>query len=172
MLPRVPLLTPPALLPGKAAPSLITGGGPKTSPVASRPLPRRRAVLPRPARRATHGISLRVAVLLPADPALPTATMMNSGIAPKAAAFRTAGLPVLPVLLPVQNVRQPDGIGILIRNAAFLTNPTLLLRNALRDGIGMVRTTSVSQYQPLHLPATLNLLSTIAGSDQGSFAPR
>lgn len=135
----------------------------------------------------------RVAVLLPAPPALlamaallallalpallamaalPAAMTMNSGMAPKAAAFRTAGRPVLPVLLPVQNVRQPDGIGILIRNAAFLTNPTLLLRNALRDGIGMVRTTSVSQYQPLHLPATLNLLSTIAGSDQGSFAPR
>jgi hypothetical protein len=83
-----------------------------------------------------------------------------------------AGRPVLPVLLPVQSVHQPDGTGIPIRNAAFLTNPALLLRNALGDGIGMVRATSVSQRQPLHLPATLNLLSTMDGSEQRGFASR
>ena len=57
---------------------------------------------------------------------------------PKAAAFRMAGPPVLQVLLPVQSVHQPGGIGIPITNAAFLTNPTLLLHNALGDGIGIV----------------------------------
>jgi hypothetical protein len=91
---------------------------------------------------------------------------------PKAAAFRTAGRPGLQALLPVQSVHQPDGIGITITNAAFLTNPTLLLHNALGDGIGTVRTTSVSQSQLLHLPATLNLLSTMVGSEQRSFAPK
>ena len=93
-------------------------------------------------------------------------------MAPKAAAFPKAGHPTLPVLLPVQSVHQPDGIGNPIRNAAFLTFPTLLLRNALGGGIGMMGTTSVSQSQPLHLPATLNLLSTMVGSEQRSFAPR
>jgi len=59
-------------------------------------------------------------------------------MAPNSAAFRTAARPALPALLPVQSVHQPDGIGISVRNAAFLTNPTLLPPNALGDGIGMV----------------------------------
>ena len=92
---------------------------------------------------------------------------------PKAAAFRKAGRPVPPARLPVQSVHQVDGIGIPIRYAAFLTTPTLLPRNALRDGFGIV--TSVSHSQPLHLPRNLNLLSTIvvvAGSELRSFTSR
>jgi hypothetical protein len=95
-------------------------------------------------------------------------------MAPKAAAFRTAGRLTLQVLLPVQSVHQPDGIGIPITNAAFLTIPTLPLHNALRDGIGIVPATSANRNQLLRLPATLNLLSTIVmvGSEQRGVAPR
>ena len=93
-------------------------------------------------------------------------------MAPKPAAFRRVGRPALQALLLVQSVHQPGGIGTTITNAASLTNPTLRRRNALGDGIGIVQTTSVSQSQLLRLPATLNLPSTMEGSEQRGFAPR
>ena len=94
-------------------------------------------------------------------------------MAPKAAAFRKGDRPVLPARLPVQSVHQADGIGIPIRYAAFPTTLTHPPRNALRGGFGIV--TSVSHSQPLRLPRTLNLLSTIVvvvGSEPRSFTPR
>jgi hypothetical protein len=81
------------------------------------------------------------------------------GTPPKAAASRTADRPIRPTLLLVQGVHHLDGTGLATRAAAFLTNPTLPLRNALMGGNGPG--TSASQSQPLHLLKTLNLLTTI-----------
>jgi len=168
--PQPPPATHPALLPGKAALRLIITG-PTRGPVASRTLRRRRPILPRVARRATRGMKKRVAALPPAHP---TAMMMNSGIPAKAAAFRTADRPIRPVLLPVQSVHRLDGTGVPTRNAASLTTPTLLLRNAPLGGYGTVGSTSASQTQPLHLLKPLNLLTIMAmagRSDLRSFVP-